>query len=54
MQDKRLAIATLRAIAASAEKLALDLERGSLWEGEYGSAVAQIRKNVDDLPSERR
>lgn len=46
-------VSTLRAIAAVAQKLSEDLERGRLWEGEGSDAVGLIRKYVNDLPINR-
>jgi hypothetical protein len=47
--DRRETIATLRLIAAQAEKLANDLEGGRLWPGEFDQAAGVIRRAVDDL-----
>ncbi len=44
------AVPALRLIAAQAAKLADDIERGRLWEREYGEAVSVIRKALNDLP----
>ncbi len=46
--DKAVAVMALKLIAAKAAKLALDLECGSLWEGEPASGVAEIRKQLAD------
>jgi hypothetical protein len=51
--ESRLASVNLRVIAALAEKLALDVEAGRLWEGEFSSAMAQIQKAVRDVPNIR-
>lgn len=46
--DKTVAVMALKLIAAKAAKLADDLERGRLWEGELASGVAEIRKQLAD------
>ena len=51
MTDRRRAVVVLKMIAASAEKLASDLDGNRLWEREYGKAVAQIQRAIRDLPS---
>ena len=42
-RDKASALAAIRLVAANATKLADDLEKGRLWEGEYEEALAQIQ-----------
>ena len=42
-RDKASALAAIRLVAAKATKLADDLEKGRLWEGEYEEALAQIQ-----------
>lgn len=53
--DKATAVMALKLIAAKAAKLADDLERGRLWDGELTSGVAEIRKQLADaeLPEGR-
>lgn len=46
--DKTVAVMALKLIAAKAAKLADDLERGRLWEGDLAAGVAEIRKQLAD------
>lgn len=46
--DKQVAVMALKLIAAKAAKLADDLERGRLWEGELAEGVVEIRKQLAD------
>ena len=48
MADREVAVMALNVVAAKAKKLAHDVEKGKLWEGEFGSAIAEIRKQLDD------
>jgi hypothetical protein len=48
--DRRRAVLALRAVAASAEKLADDLQGNRLWEREFDTAVAEIQRWMRDLP----
>lgn len=48
--DKRRAAIALRAVAATAEKLADDIETGRLWPGEYEAALAQIGASLRSVP----
>ena len=49
----REAILGLRFIAAAAEKLASDLERGRLWESDYSKKVIELRQAINELPEDR-
>ena len=49
MSDNILAVMALKVIAAKAEKLAYDLERNRLWEGELSQGVAEIYKALQDI-----
>ena len=53
MIDREYAVTTLKLISARAAKLADDVEKGRLWEGEYSDGLADIQKAMRDLPSER-
>lgn len=46
--NPRDALAALRLIAAQAEKLAQDVERGRLWPGEFSAGIATIAKALED------
>ena len=46
--EKAAAVMALKLIAAKAAKLADDLERGRLWDGELASGVQEIRRQLDD------
>jgi len=48
--DRRRAVTALRAVAAGAEKLADDIQGNRLWEREFDAAVAEIQRNLRDLP----
>jgi len=48
MRDKETAVMALTIVAAKAKKLAIALEKGRLWEGEYGSEIAEIQRELDD------
>jgi hypothetical protein len=50
VSDKRRAVLALRAVAAGAEKLADDLEGNRLWEREFDTALAEIQRNLRDMP----
>ena len=54
MSDVRLAIMSLKLIAAKAEKLAYDLERGRLWEGELSQGISEIQKQLTDVMQNTR
>jgi hypothetical protein len=47
--DKSAAVLALRLIAALAAKLANDLERGRLWEGELAEGAAKIAAALRDV-----
>lgn len=48
MRD-RYNILSLKAVAAIAEKLADDLEKGRLWPGQAADAVAEIRRHLEGI-----
>ncbi len=54
INDRSYAVTTLKLISARAAKLAEDVEKGRLWEGEYGDGLADIRKALQDLPRETK
>lgn len=45
--DKASALAAIRLVAAKATKLADDLEKGRLWEGDYEEALAQMQASLN-------
>ncbi len=45
-EDKTDAVLALKIVAAKAEKLARDLDRGQLWEGELASGLQDIEKQL--------
>ena len=46
--DKAVAVMALKLVAAKAEKLAHDLEKGRLWPGDLRDGIAEIAKQLDD------
>ena len=46
--EKMRAVLALKVIAATAAKLANDLERGRLWEGDLSHGLAQIQGQMRD------
>lgn len=52
--DKNMALLSLRLAAAKTAKLADDLERGRLWEGDLSNGIADVRKALDDAASAAR
>jgi len=52
-EDRALAAANLRVVAAVADKLAKDLEAGRLWEGEFSAALGQIETALRHMPKIR-
>jgi len=49
MSDKRLAVMTLKLIAAKAEKLAFDIEMGRLWGGDLSRGIGEIQTQLNDV-----
>lgn len=52
-EEREVALATLRAVAAQAGLLAMKLERNQLWPGDLQRGVGEIQKLLSDLPEER-
>jgi len=46
--DKLRAVLALKLIAATAEKLARDLEQGRLWDGDLSRGLAEIQRQMRD------
>ncbi len=46
--DKLRAVMALRVIAATAQKLAHDLEHGRLWEGDLARGIHEIQAQMRD------
>lgn len=46
--DKLRAVMALRVIAATAQKLAHDLEHGRLWDGELSRGLSEIQAQMRD------
>ncbi len=49
-----IAVMALQVIAATANKLAYDLENGRLWEGELAAGVADMQRQLDDVSRHNR
>jgi hypothetical protein len=47
------AVLPLKAVAAGAAKLADDVERGRLWDGEFNQALAVIQRALEDAARAR-
>lgn len=47
----RQVVLNLRIIAGLAEKLADDVDRGRLWEGEFQERYGEISRHMKDLQS---
>ena len=45
--DKASALLAIRILAAQAAKLADDLEKGMLWEGDYDEALGQMQASLN-------
>ena len=54
MADNKLAIMSLKVIAAKAEKLAYDLEHNRLWEGQLQQGIEDITRQLRDVESAAR
>lgn len=50
----RSTILSLRQVAAVAEKLADDYEKGRLWEGEFSQALGEIRRALNSISGNTR
>jgi hypothetical protein len=44
---KAALVASLRIIAAKAEQLAQDVERGKLWDGDLSKGLAEISEQLE-------
>lgn len=49
MDNLRVAIMSLKLIAAKAEKLAYDLEHNKLWEGDLIAGTSEIQAALQDV-----
>jgi hypothetical protein len=45
--NKTSALMAIRLLAAQAAKLADDLEKGRLWEGDYDEALGQMQRSLN-------
>jgi hypothetical protein len=48
MNDPLLALLALKLVAAKAQKLAHDLEKGRLWDGDLSRGIAEIAAALED------
>lgn len=52
-RSRHEAILLLRTVAAKAELLAMQLEDGKTWSGDYQRSVTEIRATMNELPEDR-